>query len=204
LEEFIDRRTLTRAAAHLKKGGIVAAPTQGLFGLLADAFNERAVRRLFEIKGRPLDLPLLALVDGVDMAREVTSVWPEEAQRLAERFWPGPLTIVAPKAPSVPSVLVGGGDTIGVRCDAHPLARALVTEAGTPLAAPSANPHGEAPATTAEGARRAFSGVKDVLVVDAPPPPDGTPSTVVVVSVAPGASLRVVREGAVSSSALGL
>ncbi len=128
----------------------MAFPTETVYGLGADALNERAVRRIFEAKGRPADNPLIIHIASLDdlggkVAREV----PEKAKILAERFWPGPLTLVLPKRDEVPLVTTGGLDTVAVRMPAHPIALALI-RASTPLAAPSANISGKPSPTSAE------------------------------------------------------
>lgn len=138
-----------RAAARLRAGELVAFPTETVYGLGADALNPDAVRRIFAVKGRPAEHPVIVhLADATritDWARNV----PAAARRLAATFWPGPLTLVLPRAPRVPDVVTGGQDTIGLRVPSHPVAHALLTAFGGGIAAPSANRFGRTSPTTA-------------------------------------------------------
>lgn len=151
MRDGLDERKIKVASRLILEGGkLVAFPTETVYGLGADALNERAVRRIFEAKGRPADNPLIIHIASLDdlggkVAREV----PEKAKILAERFWPGPLTLVLPKRDEVPLVTTGGLDTVAVRMPAHPIALALI-RASTPLAAPSANISGKPSPTSAE------------------------------------------------------
>src|SRR5918998_1897915 len=113
--------TIARAARLLRAGELVAFPTETVYGLGAHAFDERAVRRIFEAKGRPSYNPLIVHVSGIDEARRVAAAWPSAAQRLAERFWPGPLTLVLPKRPEVPDVVTAGLASVAIRVPAHPV-----------------------------------------------------------------------------------
>lgn len=144
---------LRRAADALRRGLLVVFPTETVYGLGANALDEHAVRSLFSAKGRPADNPLIVHVPSVDAARRLTSRWPDAATLLAQAFWPGPLTMVLPKAPHVPDVTTGGLDSVALRVPAHPLARSLLEEAGVPLAAPSANASGRPSPTRVEDAR---------------------------------------------------
>jgi L-threonylcarbamoyladenylate synthase len=167
---------IERAARLLDDGGMVAFPTETVYGLGAVATDESAVRRVFELKGRPPTNPLIVHVDGVEMARSVVSEWPDEADALARRFWAGPLTLVLPKGASIPDVVTGGGATVGVRCPDHPVALALIRAVGRPLVAPSANPSGSVSPTRSEHVRAAFP---DLLVLEGGPCRAGIESTVV-------------------------
>lgn len=140
---------LSMAASILKKGGLVAFPTETVYGLGADALNEEAVRKIYEVKGRPPDNPLIVHVAAVEKIAQLASVIPEEVYLLGERFWPGPLTLVLPKKATVPDITTGGISSVAVRVPAHPLARRLLRMAGIPLAAPSANLSGRPSPTTA-------------------------------------------------------
>lgn len=135
-------RLISQAAARLAAGGLVAFPTETVYGLGADAFCEAAVRRVFAVKGRPPTNPLIVHVTGPEMAREVAGEWSESAQRLADVFWPGPLTLIVPKANRVPGCVTGGGPTVAVRAPDHPVAMALIEAFGGPIVGPSANPSG--------------------------------------------------------------
>ena len=130
---------LRRAAAALKRGEPVAFPTETVYGLGANALDPKAVRRIFEAKGRPDDNPLIVHVTGLPMVRRLVKDLPPEALALAARFWPGPLTIVLPKRRSVPDIVTAGLPTVAVRVPDHPVALALIEAAGMPIAAPSAN-----------------------------------------------------------------
>lgn len=131
-----------QAADILRRGGLLAIPTETVYGLGADGLNADAVRHIFEAKGRPQDNPLiLHIPDASWLARYCKDV-PETAYRLAGRFWPGPLTMILPKADCVPLVTTGGLDTVGMRCPDHAVTRAIIAAAGVPVAAPSANTSG--------------------------------------------------------------
>lgn len=130
---------LAAAAAILGAGGLVVVPTETVYGLAANALDEEAVRAIFEAKGRPSENPLILHVRTMEQARALASEWPESANRLAEAFWPGPLTLVVPAADKVPRVATGGLDTVGIRMPSHPVMRALLYRVDFPFAAPSAN-----------------------------------------------------------------
>jgi L-threonylcarbamoyladenylate synthase len=184
---------LADAAGILRRGGLVAFPTETFYGLGADALDARAVARVFAAKGRPSGKPLLVLVESTGMVGRVAADVPPRAVRLAERHWPGPLTLVLPARAGLPPALTAGTGTIGVRVPGHPLARALVAAAGVPVTAPSANPSGApAPRTAAEVV--AGLGDRVDLVLDGGPTAGGPPSTVVDLTVEPP---RVLRAGAV-------
>ncbi|HEV7591193.1 MAG TPA: L-threonylcarbamoyladenylate synthase, partial [Longimicrobium sp.] len=128
-----------QAAEVLRRGGLVAFPTETVYGLGAHALDPAAVERIYRAKGRPAYNPLIVHVATVDAARALSSAWPAAADRLAERFWPGPLTLVVPRAATIPDSVSAGLPTVGVRVPAHPVAHALLAAAGIPVAAPSAN-----------------------------------------------------------------
>ena len=131
--------SLEEAAALIRAGKLVAFPTETVYGLGANALDAAAIARIFEAKGRPRTSPLIVHVDSVEMARDLASEWLASAEILARRYWPGPLTLVVPKRPSIPYVATAGLPTVGLRMPAHPLALALIRAAGVPIAAPSAN-----------------------------------------------------------------
>jgi len=157
-------------AAQLIRGGrLVAFPTETVYGLGANALDAGAVARIFAVKGRPSTSPLIVHVGSIEMAKSLVAEWPESAERLAERFWPGPLTMVLPtrrnsgpgiSGPIVPPIVTAGLATVGLRMPAHPVALALIRAAGVPVAAPSANRFTEISPTTAEHVRRSLG--KDV------------------------------------------
>jgi L-threonylcarbamoyladenylate synthase len=131
--------SIERAAAMIRAGKLVAFPTETVYGLGANALDAAAVARIFEAKGRPRTSPLILHVSSVEMARDVAAEWPDAAEALARRFWPGPLTVVLPKRAIVPDIVTAGLQTVGIRMPAHPVALELIREAGVPIAAPSAN-----------------------------------------------------------------
>lgn len=192
------RRVIGRGAAVLRNGGLVAFPTETVYGLGALPSRPDALERLFQVKGRPKDKPLIMHVADEGMARPLAARWPATAQALAGAFWPGPLTLVLPAAAVVPAAVRGGGPTVGIRVPAHPIALALVREVGEPLAAPSANPSGRPSPTTARHVVEDLGGLVD-LVIDGGPAPVGVESTVIDLAQDPPVLLR---PGAVPVEAL--
>lgn len=172
-----DPGLLQEAGDVIRGGGLVAFPTETVYGLGASALDAAAVNRVFAAKGRPATNPLIVHVDGEGMLHTVAAAWPPDAARLAERFWPGPLTLVLPKLPAVPDVATGGGPTVAVRVPAHPVALALIRAAGVPLAAPSANRSAELSPTRAEHVFAGLGGRID-LILDGGPTANGIESTV--------------------------
>jgi L-threonylcarbamoyladenylate synthase len=140
---------LLAAAAILRRGGLVAFPTETVYGLGANALNPEAVEKIFAAKQRPHWDPVIVHVANVAAARALTLAWPRSADRLAEVFWPGPLTMLLPRAAQVPALCTAGRDKVGVRMPSHPVALALIAAAGVPIAAPSANRFGHTSPTTA-------------------------------------------------------
>jgi L-threonylcarbamoyladenylate synthase len=191
-----DERLVREAARVLRRGGLVAFPTETFYGLAAAALDAAAVRRIFALKARPTSMPLLVLLDARSTLRHVVEDVPERARALMDRHWPGPLTLVFRAAPHVPTELTAGTGTIGVRVPDHRVARVLVAQLGLPVTAPSANPTGAAPPTTADAVLAHFGAALD-LVLDGGPTPGGAPSTVVDVTVDPP---RVIRQGAITLS----
>ena len=180
---------LRRAAELLRAGGLVAFPTETVYGLGANALDPRAVERIYAAKGRPASSPLIVHVDGVDMARSLTTEWSPEAAALAKRFWPGPLTLVMPKAAVVPDIVTAGLQTVGLRAPLHPVALALIRAAGVPVAAPSANPFTRLSPTTAAHVRESLGDRVD-LVLDGGPTSVGIESTVLSLATQPSTLLR--------------
>jgi L-threonylcarbamoyladenylate synthase len=131
--------SVEHAAALIRAGRLVAFPTETVYGLGANALDPDAVARIFAAKGRPHTSPLIVHVDSIEMARTLAAEWPDSAEQLARRYWPGPLTLVLPKTSIVPDIVTAGLPTVGLRVPAHPLALALIRAAGVPIAAPSAN-----------------------------------------------------------------
>jgi L-threonylcarbamoyladenylate synthase len=183
-----------RAVEVIGAGGLVAVPTETVYGLAADATNRDAVARIFELKGRPPDHPLIVHVAGADdLERWSTDPGPA-ARRLAATAWPGPLTVIVPRSPSLPAGVSGGRDTVGLRMPAHPMTIELLEMAGVPLAAPSANRFGAVSPTTA---RHVLDDLGEVLepgrdlILDGGPCRVGIESTIVDCSTSPPQVLRV-------------
>ena len=168
---------IERAAALLRSGKLVAFPTETVYGLGANALDSAAVDRIFEAKGRPPTSPLIVHVSSIDMARLIVSEWPPDAELLARRFWPGPLTLVLKKHARISTRVTAGLDTVGVRVPAHPVALALLREAGVPVAAPSANRFGSVSPTRAEHVSASLGDGVD-MILDGGPTEVGIESTV--------------------------
>jgi len=161
---MVSDKDIERAVAVLKSGGLVAFPTETVYGLGADASNPAAVRKIFEAKGRPATHPVIVhLADAVQLANWAREI-PEGARRLARKFWPGPLTIILKRAPKVSDVVTGGQDTVALRVPSHPVAQQLLARFGGGIAAPSANRHGRVSATTAEHVRHEFGAAVDCVL----------------------------------------
>jgi L-threonylcarbamoyladenylate synthase len=192
-----DTGALTAAAEILQGGGIVAFPTETVYGLGADALNAAAVEKIFEAKERPHWDPLIVHVTDIAMAQQVAEVsW--LAERLAERFWPGPLTMLLPRKACVPDAVTAGRALVGVRLPRHSLAQGLIKAAGVPLAAPSANRFGHTSPTTAKHVLDDLDGRIDAIL-DGGAATVGVESTVVDVSVTP---MKIYRPGAVTTAML--
>jgi len=190
--------TIERVAAIWRGGGIVAFPTETVYGLGAHAFDEKAVERIFEAKQRPAWDPVIVHVGpGLPLGRLVAEI-SDTARVLMEAFWPGPLTLLLPRGPEVPDVVTAGRPLVGVRAPSHPVARALIAAAGMPVAAPSANSFGRPSPTTAAHVLEDLEGRIDAIV-DAGPARHGVESTVVDVTQSP---MIVYRPGAVTLEAL--
>lgn len=190
-----DRKALRDAAQAIRRGALVAFPTETVYGLGANALDAAAVAAIYAAKGRPAVNPVIVHVSGVDMARALAGEWPPLADRLAAEFWPGPLTMVVRRGPDIPDVVTGGGDTVGLRMPAHPVALALIELSGLPLAAPSANRSSQVSPTTAEHVVRGL-GNRMAYLVDAGPTSVGIESTVVDVT---GPAPRLLRPGMISA-----
>ena len=192
---MVNQAEIQRAKDCLSRGGVVAIPTDTLYGLAADATNSDAVNRVYEIKGRPANMPLPVLVSGWEQVGTISSAEGktlELAGDLAERFWPGPLTIVLPAATGLPARLTGGLDTIGVRMPDHAVPLALAGGIGKPITGTSANPSGWADITELSELRSTLGGMVDVIITSGAKPM-GTASTIVAIS---DAGLTLLRPGA--------
>lgn len=193
-----DAGQVAAAVAALRRGELVGLPTETVYGLAADAMNPDAVRRIFALKGRPADHPLIVHIADATQLPRWTRDAPEAARALAARHWPGPLTLVLPRAASVPLVVTGGQDTVGLRCPAHPLALEVLRAFDGGLAAPSANRFGRISPTSARHVREEF-GERLPLVLDGGDCAVGIESTIVDLS---GATPRILRPGQVSRAAI--
>jgi L-threonylcarbamoyladenylate synthase len=189
---------IARAVRVLREGGLVALPTETVYGLGADARNELAVRRIFAVKGRPSTHPLIVHVASFEDARAWVAEVPQVAERLAAAFWPGPLTLVMRRSPLASDAVTGGQDTVALRVPAHGVALRLLRAFGGGIAAPSANRFGEVSPTCAAHVREALGNDVD-LVLDAGPCQVGVESTIVDVTREP---LRLLRPGGTSREAL--
>ena len=183
---------LTGAAEILKSGGLVAVPTETVYGLAANGLDAEAVERIYEVKGRPAVKPLSLMVPGAECMEDYCLDVPPQAKTLAARFWPGPLTIVLRAKDTIPPVVLAGGDTVGLRCPDHPKTLALLRLAGVPFAAPSANPSGEGSPKDAKKVLEYFDGVIEG-VVDGGPCGLGRESTLISLIEKP---FRILRRGA--------
>lgn len=184
---------LASAVAILRAGGVIGLPTETVYGLAADAGNADAVARIFALKGRPADHPLIVHVVGAEQLPRYARTVPDAARRLAEAFWPGPLTLILLRQPGVPDAVTGGQDTVGLRAPAHPLAQRVLRAFGGALAAPSANRFGRISPTCAEHVRAEF-GDAVPCVLDGGPCAVGIESTIVDLTAKPP---RILRPGVI-------
>jgi len=187
-----DPAAIAEAARVLRAGGLVAFPTETVYGLGARALDPVAVAKVFAAKGRPSGHPLIAHVDGEEAARAIAATWSDRASALARAFWPGPLTLVVPRSARVPDAVTGGGSTVAIRAPSHAVAIALLRAVGEPLAAPSANRYQTLSPTLAAHVVKSLGDAVD-LVLDGGPCSEGIESTVVDVDAEPP---RVLRPGA--------
>ncbi len=162
---------VAHAAQLIRDGRLVAFPTETVYGLGANALDPAAVERIYEAKGRPHSSPIICHISDLAMVHQLVAAWPEAAQKLVEKFWPGPLTLVLPKTSAVPDLVTAGLPTVGIRMPAHPVALALLRAAGVPIAAPSANRFTQVSPTAAEHVRRSLGNRVDYIL-------DGGPCTV--------------------------
>ena len=190
---------VARAVAVLRAGGVIALPTETVYGLAADVENAAAVARVYAIKGRPADHPLIVHVYDLDALPGYVAEVTPQLRTLAARFWPGPLTAIVARGPRTPSWVTGGQETVAVRVPSHPLARAILAAFGRPLAAPSANRFGRISPTSAEHVRADLGNEVD-LIVDGGPATVGVESTIVDLT---GQVPAVLRAGAIVPSELG-
>jgi L-threonylcarbamoyladenylate synthase len=187
--ENIDMDLVREAAAAIRAGGIVAFPTETVYGLGADTYNPEAVKKVFIAKRRPMDNPLIVHIHSLDQLYEVAVKIPPEAERLARRFWPGPMTLLLWKSDKVPPEVTARRPTVAVRMPAHPVALAFIRESGVPIAAPSANLAGRPSPTTGEHVVRDLYGRADVII-DSGETVYGVESTIVDMTRDPPVLLR--------------
>lgn len=180
---------IQEAAEILRRGGVVAFPTETVYGLGADALNTEAVAKIFKAKGRPADNPLIVHVAAQKDVSSVAAAIPPQAMLLMDRFWPGPLTLILPKGPLIPKIVTAGLDTVAVRMPAHPIALALLKAAHLPVAAPSANISGKPSPTTGAHVLKDLAGKIDA-VVDGGRASVGIESTILDLTVTPPVILR--------------
>lgn len=178
-----------RAAQLLRAGEVVALPTETVYGLAANALDAKAVAKIYEAKGRPAHNPIIVHVADVQLAKRCVANWPSVADDLARAFWPGPLTMVLPKASEIPDIVTAGGATVGVRWPSHPFIQAVIRECGFPLAAPSANLSNQVSPTNAGHVRKQL-GDRIPLIVDGGQSQVGIESTVLDLTSEPPAVLR--------------
>jgi L-threonylcarbamoyladenylate synthase len=193
---MVDQGQIERAAARIRAGGVVAFPTETVYGLGANALDPAAIRKIYEIKQRPATSPLIVHVSSIGMARELVSDWPATAAVLAGAFWPGPLTLVLPKAAKVPLEITAGLETVGIRMPSHPVALALIEAAGVPIAAPSANRFMQLSPTTAQHVADGLGDAVDIIL-DAGPTEVGIESTVLSLA---GGQVVLLRPGMISQA----
>ncbi len=194
--EHPEPEIIQRAAEILQSGGLVAFPTETVYGLGTNALDANAVAKIFQAKGRPSHNPLIVHVPDVASAKQLVQEWPAVADRLAEQFWPGSLTLVLSKAEKVPAIVTADGPTIAIRVPSHPVALALLQQARLPVAAPSANKSNRLSPTCAEHVARDLGEVVD-LILDGRACPGGLESTVLDMTTQPP---RLLRPGLVSPS----
>jgi L-threonylcarbamoyladenylate synthase len=185
-------------SARLREGQVVALPTETVYGLAANALDLDAVQRIYEIKGRPAENPIIVHVADLELAGRCVAGWPEVARKLARAFWPGPLTLVLPRSEQIPDIVTAGGPTVGVRWPSHPFTQAVIRACGFPLAAPSANRSMEVSPTTAEHVRKNL-GDRVSLIVDGGACQVGIESTVIDVTTP---LPRVLRPGMIHLESL--
>lgn len=193
-----DGPAVALAAELLKGGGIVAIPTETVYGIAASALDGAAVKKIFEAKGRPQDNPLIVHIDRLEMLEGLVGSVPERAKKLAEAFWPGPLTMILPRGPRVAAEVCAGLDTVAVRMPSHPVARAVITACGLPLAAPSANLSGSPSPTTAHYVMEDMRG-RLPLILDGGECQVGVESTVVSLA---GPQAMLLRPGYITQEQL--
>ena len=192
------QKAVHRTAELLRAGEVVALPTETVYGLAANALDEKAVAKIFQVKGRPANNPIIVHVASNEMAKRCVTNWPPIADKLSRAFWPGPLTLVLPRAKEIPNIVTAGGATVGVRWPNHPFIQAVIRECDFPLAAPSANLSSRVSPTNLEHVRQQLGG-KIPLIVDGGQSQVGIESTVLDLTVSPP---RILRPGMIHAESL--
>ena len=194
METKLFHNAADEAAEIIKTGGLVAVPTETVYGLAGNGLDEEAVKQIYEVKGRPQVKPLSLMVPGAEAMEQYCEDVPQGARLLAQRFWPGPLTIVLKAKGHIPSIVLAGGDTVGLRCPDHPMTLELLKKAGVPFAAPSANPSGEESPKTAQKVQDYFAG-RIGGIIDGGECGIGLESTIISMAQKP---YRILRQGALA------
>lgn len=192
------KNAVRRTTEFLRNGEIVALPTETVYGLAANALDANAVEKIFEVKGRPANNPVIVHVANLEMAKRCAKSFPPVAEKLAKAFWPGPLTMVLPRGENIPKVVAAGGGTVGIRWPSHPFIQAVIRECDFPLAAPSANLSNHISPTSAEHVRKQL-GEKILLIVDGGQSQVGIESTVLDLNEMPP---RILRPGMIHAESL--
>lgn len=190
-----DEYSINKAAQYLKNGEVVGMPTETVYGLAANAFDEIAVAKIFKAKGRPADNPLIVHISQTDQLEKLSPAVPQLAYKCGEKFWPGPLTMIVPKSDSIPLITSGGLDTVGIRMPSHKTARKLIDTCGFPLAAPSANLSGSPSPTSAKHVYNDMNG-KIPAIIDGGNCGVGVESTVI--AFEGENTIRLLRPGFIS------
>ncbi|TVQ51766.1 MAG: threonylcarbamoyl-AMP synthase [Phycisphaerales bacterium] len=191
---------IREAARLLREGRLVAFPTETVYGLGADTFNPEAIARVYELKGRPSDNPLIAHIAETSLAPRLTDGWNDEAAQLAAAFWPGPLALILPRAPSVPAAAAGGRETIAIRVPRHPVALSLLRAFDGPVSAPSANRSGRVSPTRAKHVATDFADADDLTILDGGDSKVGLESTVLDLTED---RPRILRPGQIDADSIG-
>lgn len=190
---------IAAAADILRAGGVVAFPTETVYGIGADTYNPDAIAAVFKLKNRPTESPLSAHVSGAEQARRLVRSWDDRCERLTQRFWPGPLALILPKHDDVPHAATSGFDTIALRCPRHEVTLGLIEAFGSPISAASANQSGGVSPTLTSHVARDFPDAPDLMILDGGPCEIGLESTLLDLSQSPP---RILRAGAVSAEEL--
>ena len=185
--------SLDEAARLIRSGEVVAFPTETVYGLGANALDVSAIVKIYELKGRPATSPLIVHAASLEMAKTLVRDWPAKAEELAQRYWPGPLTLVLPKRSSIPDIVTAGLDSVGVRVPQHPIALELIRKAGVPIAAPSANKFMQLSPTTVQHVQAAFGNA--MPIIDGGACAVGIESTVIRIT---GDRLELLRPGMIA------